>query len=78
MPRATPDTSAIEIRIRRYCAQHRNAADTVDGVRRWWLADLACAPEDVQATLDRLVDAGEMARRTLPDGSIIYMHRPVA
>jgi hypothetical protein len=76
MPSDRQSTSAIEQGIRHHCLAHRNAADTVEGVRRWWLADLVCTLEDVAETLDRLVEAGELARRTLADGSVIYMHRP--
>jgi hypothetical protein len=58
--------------IRRYCAQHPNAADTVEGVRRWWLADLLCSREEVERALAELVARGEVIERSLADGTILY------
>lgn len=46
-----------------YLDEHPDAADTVDGIRQWWLpggADQSTA--DVQAALDLLVGRGLIAR----------------
>jgi hypothetical protein len=61
--------------IRRYCAQHPNAADTVEGVRRWWLADLVCSREEIERALAELVARGEVAERSLADGTVLYLCR---
>jgi hypothetical protein len=66
---------AIESGIRRYCAAHPRAADTSEGVRRWWLADLACSVEDVELALAELVKSGEIVERTLADGRVLYVNR---
>lgn len=62
----------LELELRRYCAGHPNAADTVEGVQRWWLADAACSREAVELALCELVERGVLAERSLPDGSVIY------
>jgi hypothetical protein len=67
---------AIRERILRYFAQHPSAADTIDGVRRWWLADFPCTRPDVERALQELVDEGELTARILADGSILYSRRP--
>lgn len=66
---------ALQREIQRYCAQHRNAADTVEGVRRWWISDSSCPLDDVEQALEGLVQTGVLARRTLPDGNVIYFLR---
>ena len=67
MPNAT-----VLSAIRRHCAAHPNAADTVDGVQRWWLAQIACSLADVQHALDYLVGTRELDKRTLVDGTEIF------
>ena len=69
-PRLTKLASAIA----RYCEAHPHAADTVEGVWRWWLGDahLGCAMEDVARAMAALVRAGTVAERQLPDGRIVY------
>ena len=67
--------SDLELAILRYCADHPNAADTLDGVRRWWLADPTRTTGEVEAALDALVAAGLLDIRRLPDGTAIYFTR---
>jgi phage host-nuclease inhibitor protein Gam len=67
--------SQLEEALERYCAAHPNAADTVDGVRRWWLGDPAIALDDVEAALEALVKRGLLDTRRLPDGSVVYFNR---
>lgn len=60
--------------LRRYLERHPDAADSPEGIRRWWL------PQGLQAiplgvllpALEHLVDGGEMQRTTLPDGTALY------
>ena len=66
---------AIESGIRRYCASHPKAADTSEGVRRWWLANLACSIDDVELALAKLVERGELMERALADGRVLYVNR---
>lgn len=57
-----------------YLATHPGAADSIEGIRRWWLpAQLAAVRSaDVEAALQRLVRAGVLSRRELPDGRVLY------
>jgi hypothetical protein len=67
-------TCALAAEVLAYLAQHPRAADTADGIRRFWLADCgAHALEEVEYVLDRLVRKGIMARRRLPDGGMLYV-----
>jgi hypothetical protein len=67
-------TCALEAEVLAYLAQHPRAADTADGIRRFWLSDCgAYALEDVERVLDRLVRKGVVARRRLPDGGVLYV-----
>ena len=54
-----------------YLAAHPAAADTADGIREVWLAGTATAPE-VEAALERLVGAGAIVGRLLPDGQVLF------
>ena len=65
---------ALADRIRRYVREHPNAADTLEGVAAWWLSGSADAASlrRVQEAIDRLVSEGEVSRRTLGDGTVIY------
>jgi hypothetical protein len=52
---------------------HPAAADTPEGIARWWLD----WPEQpalnlVEATLELLISRGVLASRMLPDGKFIY------
>ena len=71
----TVDAMEIEERILRYFADHPHAADTAEGIHQWWLGDLVASLDDVEAALQRLVDAGAIVARTLGDGSIVYARR---
>jgi hypothetical protein len=65
----------LESAIRGYCSKHPNCADTIEGIRRWWLADLTVPLADLESVLERLVALGVLERRGLLDGTIIYLHR---
>jgi hypothetical protein len=67
--------SDIEDALEQYCSEHPRAADTVDGARRWWLADPAIPLADVEAALEALVKRGLLATRRLPDGTSVYFNR---
>ena len=60
--------------IERYLLDHPRAADTVEGIRAWWVARhrQGDSREAVQEALDHLVDAGRVYRTVLPDGTAIY------
>jgi len=60
--------------IERYVTEHPRAADTVEGIRSWWIAreEPDASLEVVQQALDRLTQSGRLSRTTLPDGTAIY------
>ncbi len=74
MDRKPPTVADIEQAIRAYLQTHPLAVDTERGIREWWLRDThpRCASADVHAAVVRLVAAGAMAERTLPDGQSAY------
>lgn len=57
-----------------YLAEHPAAADSVDGIRNWWLYRRMArfSIERVQKALDDLEMAGFIERSTLQDGSVLY------
>lgn len=78
MNRLTPDAEVEEIArdLEQYVALHPTAADTVDGIARWWLD----RPEQpslsrVEAALESLASRGLLARAFLPDGRTVYSAR---
>jgi hypothetical protein len=59
--------------LEQYVSLHPTAADTPDGIARWWLD----RPEQpalnlVEAALELLLARGVLASRMLPDGKFIY------
>ena len=64
----------IARQIVRYLDRHPNAADTFDGIHRWWLSRIRIeeTARDVQAALDELVLRGHVIRQALPDGRPLY------
>jgi hypothetical protein len=72
------DTSrALEAEVLAHLQKHPRAADTADGIRRFWLLDGgAYALEEVEYVLECLVLRGAMGRRSLPDGRILYTDAP--
>lgn len=70
-----PIQSTVEDAIRRYCAAHPAAADTLDGVWHWWLVDITCTLKDVEQSLGALVAAGVLGKRTLASGAVVYSAR---
>ena len=65
----------LEAELERYCHAHPHAADSVDGVRRWWLADPDVSLDEVRAALESLVTRGLLDVRWLLDGTAIYFNR---
>jgi hypothetical protein len=66
-------TRAIAADVLSYLTRHPDAADTAEGIQRWWLVDgSAYALADVERALERLARAAAIARRRLPDGRVLY------
>jgi len=52
---------------------HRKAADTFEGIERWWLgANHTISPIALRAALQRLVEAGALLRRDLSSGEPLW------
>ncbi len=60
--------------IRAYLSSHPNAADTLEGIVRWWLARKRFeeAWQTVQAALEQLVREGVLEMRVTPGGAEVY------
>jgi hypothetical protein len=67
----------LEDALERYCHAHPNAADSVEGVRQWWLTDPDVPLAEVEAALEALVKRGLLDVRWLLDGTAIYFNRAV-
>lgn len=64
----------VALAIHRYIDAHPNAADSIDGILRWWLtrqlvSDSASA---VQTALDQLEARGLISHTRLADGRLVY------
>lgn len=66
--------ASIASAILRYFATHPDAADSVDGIQRWWLLPLLREEPLplVQIALERLVVEGVVRRVVLEDGRVVY------
>jgi Fe2+ or Zn2+ uptake regulation protein len=73
------DAQAVAAEIVRYLRQHAEAADTVEGVARWWLSRQRY--EEAIATVERamamLVNRQMVEKHTLPDGTAVYRSGPL-
>jgi hypothetical protein len=66
-----PDRVSDE--IRRYLTQYPDAADTDDGIQRWWLPPWCQVPIDVvRAALERLMAEGFVTADEVVGGRVIY------
>lgn len=74
---ADAEVEGIAHELEHYISLHATAADTPEGIARWWL-DRAEQPavSRVEAALELLVERGVLARRLLPDGKYIYAGAP--
>lgn len=61
-----------------YLDAHAHAADTVEGIARWWLPDdLArdSRPEDLACAVERLTRRGRLHPVASPDGRTLYLNQ---
>ena len=66
----------IAVTLFDYIARHPDAADSLEGIRRWWLpGHTAVCAAAVEAALERLVREGELTRQPLPGGGALYARR---
>lgn len=63
--------------IESYLGEHPEAADTAEGISRWWMKHAASSVERtlVEAALEELVQRGVLVRSALPGGDHVYGQR---
>jgi hypothetical protein len=71
-------TEHLAAEIADYLARNPQAADGVEGIRRWWLREphRGASHERVRAALALLEASGLVRRRVLQDGHEIYSRAP--
>lgn len=65
---------AIASAVEAYLAAHPEAADSAEGILRWWLprVRLEESVADVQRALDLLVERGAVESRQVAGGRVVY------
>ncbi|AZZ91899.1 hypothetical protein EUZ85_14645 [Hahella sp. KA22] len=67
------EVKIIARQIFEYLQSHPSAADSLQGVMRWWLAGEAVSSrERVLRALESLVREGVVGRRSISDGGVIF------
>ena len=75
MPQSSEtDASAFAGDIERYLSAHPDAADTLTGIRCWWLPAQAAdvSTPVVEAALALLIARRVVVSTRLPDGGVLY------
>lgn len=62
---------AIAREIERYLADHPHAADTLEGIQRWWLREQRHPASQLVRALERLEARGAVSRNSVA-GKTIY------
>ena len=72
-----PAIHEIADEIRRYLSAHPNAADSREGVLRWWLTRqrIEESADTVQRALDHLVGQNLIHVQHLADGTVVFRCR---
>jgi hypothetical protein len=72
------EISEIAHAIERYLVKHPNAADSLEGIRRWWLMRQRYeeSAQQVQEALEQLLRDGAISKRVLHDGRVLYTAPP--
>jgi len=66
---------ALAREITAYLSNHPDAADSAEGILRWWLPQMSVEANggSLQRALDLLVEQGSIDRRVLPDQRCVYV-----
>ncbi len=74
MPKDEQEIKRVAREIESYLQSHPAAADSLEGVAKWWLTlqRFNDALAIVQEALDYLISNGRVARAKNPDGTFIY------
>ena len=67
----------IAAAIKDYLSRHPEAADSAEGIAKWWLPglDARATVADVEQQLDHLHRLGVVDKQLLPDGRALYRAR---
>lgn len=67
---------AVADAIKRYLDTRPNAADSAEGIARWWLARQRFEEtmEIVERALEHLVAEGEVAKAVTGEGKVVYSY----
>lgn len=76
--KSNAEVDGIARAIERYLAKHPNAADSLEGIRRWWLLRQRYeeSAQQVQEALEQLLREGVVSKRVLSDGQVLYAGQP--
>jgi len=66
---------ALAGEINRYLDKHPDAADSLEGIIKWWLLRerYELTRDRVEKAIERLVEDGEIEQSILTGGRVIYM-----
>jgi hypothetical protein len=69
------EVDEIAQRIGRYLESHPNAADSAEGILRWWLARQRYeeSVQKVEQALELLLRRGAVRKHVLIDGQVLYV-----
>lgn len=73
-PHLPNDGDGVVAEVLRYLQAHPHAADTIEGITRWWLAPKlgTVSAESLERALARLMESGHVQRDALSDGRYVY------
>lgn len=72
------DVLQVANEITRYLEQREGAADTLEGLVRWWLLRqrLTETEQKVSVAVEHLCKQGVINKRVLADGTVLYVAAP--
>ncbi len=70
----TPETEELARKIQVYLVAHKHAADSIEGIARWWISGTQSHHSlgDVELALKELVRKRVVQEKINVDGTVIY------
>ncbi len=71
---ATDKHEQLRRQLLRYCVQHPDAKDTIEGILAWWFprGSARWSAAEVKTTLDELIRDGLLTGRSVRQSEVIY------